>query len=101
MITFKEVQEKDIITYEQEQVLITHRVIEKQGETLVTQGDANNTEDEPITTNEVIGKVVYIFKNVEIWKNVFKTREVYILVIITIVLFGVTSIIGNKKEEKS
>ena len=86
----KEVEENDIIT---------HRIIEKQEEQLITKGDANNAEDDPITTDEIIGKVVYIVKNVEIWKNVFKAPEVYTLVIITLVLFGITGSISEKKEE--
>lgn len=95
----KEVEKDDIITYEQEQILITHRVIEKQGENLTTKGDANNAADKPITTDEVIGKVEYTIKNVEIWKKVLKTPEVYISIIITLILFGITSMVGNSKKE--
>lgn len=95
----KDVKENDIITYQKDQMLITHRIIEKQGESLITKGDANNSADEPITTSEVIGKVVYTFKNVEIWKQVLKTPEVYTLIIITLVLFGITISIKDKKEE--
>lgn len=95
----KDVKKDDIITYEKEQILITHRIIEKQGESIITKGDANNAEDEPITKQDVIGKVVYTLKNVEIWKEVFKTPEVYILVIITLVLFGITVSIEEKKKE--
>lgn len=95
----KDVKKDDIITYEKEQILITHRIIEKQGESIITKGDANNAEDEPITKKDVIGKVVYTLKNVEIWKEVFKTPEVYILVIITLVLFGITVSIEEKKKE--
>ena len=95
----KEVEKEDIITYEQEQMLITHRVIEKQGNNLITKGDANNADDKPITTDEVIGKVEYTIKNVEIWKKVLKTPEVYISIIITLILFGITSMVGNFKKE--
>ena len=94
----KEVNKNDIITYEQDKMLITHRIIEKNEESITTKGDANNSKDEPITEEEVIGKVVHIFKNVEIWKNVLLTPEVYILVITTLVLFGITISIEEKKE---
>lgn len=89
----KDVLENDIITYEKDNILITHRIIEKQEEDIIAKGDANNSADDPITTEEVIGKVVYTFKNVEIWKNVFKTKEVYTLLIITLVLFIITTLI--------
>ena len=95
----KEVSENDIITYEKDKMLITHRIIEKQGDILITKGDANNTADKPIITDEIVGKVVYTLKNVEVWKQVFKTQEIYILVIITLVLFGITISIGEKNKE--
>ena len=94
-----EVEKNDIITYEQEQILITHRVIEKKDDNLITKGDANNAEDKPITKDAVIGKVVHTIKNVEIWKKVLKTPEVYISIIITLILFGITNMVGNSKKE--
>lgn len=95
----KEVEKNDIITYQKEQVLITHRIIEKQENQIITKGDANNAADEPITNEEVIGKVVYTLKNIAIWKQVLKTPEVYIPATITLVLFAVTVSIGEKKEQ--
>lgn len=95
----KDVEINDIITYEQDKMLITHRVIDKQGQSLTTKGDANNAKDEPIENEKVIGKVAYTIKNVEIWKNVLKTPEVYISIIITFILFGITSMVGNQKKE--
>lgn len=95
----KEVQPNDIITYEKDKILITHRIIEKNETEIITKGDANNVQDEAITSDDVIGKVVYIFKNIEIWKKVFKSPEVYILVIITLILFGITISIKEKKKE--
>lgn len=94
----KEVNQNDIITYQKDQMLITHRIIQKQDDTIITKGDANNTADDPITTSEVIGKVVYTFKNIQIWKQVLKEPSVYILVIITLMLFGITASIKDKKE---
>ena len=72
----KDVKENDIITFKQEGAIITHRIIEQEGEKITTKGDANNGKDEPITKQNVIGKVVYIFKNVEIWKKVFLKQMV-------------------------
>lgn len=95
----QDVEKEDIITFKKENTIITHRIIEKQDEKIVTKGDANNAQDEGITQDVVIGKVVYILKNVEIWKNVFTTPEVYILVIITLTLFGISSSIKDEKKE--
>ena len=52
----------DIVTYIQEGEIITHRVIEKEGEYYYTKGDNNNTIDKPIIKEQIEGKVIYILK---------------------------------------
>ena len=82
-----EIKENDIITYKKENVLITHRVVSIDGETVTTKGDYNNTEDEPIQKDNIIGKVVFIINEVEIWKKVFSDIHVIIPIVITVILF--------------
>ena len=82
-----EIKENDIITYKKENVLITHRVVSIDGDTVITKGDYNNTEDEPIQKNNIIGKVVFIINEVEIWKKVFTDIHVIIPIVITVILF--------------
>lgn len=48
----------DIVTYKKNNVFVTHRIVTKVGEKVVTKGDANNIEDEEITTKNIVGKVV-------------------------------------------
>lgn len=48
----------DIVVYDSGQEMIVHRIIEKDGDTLTTKGDANNVPDEPIRIEAVKGKVV-------------------------------------------
>lgn len=52
----------DIVTFEEEDFFITHRVIEIKGNTLTTKGDNNNAADQPITRDRVIGVVKKIIK---------------------------------------
>lgn len=82
-----EIKENDIITYKKDNVLITHRIVSIDGDTIITKGDYNNTEDEPITKNEIIGKEVAIINNVEVWKKVFSDMHVIIPISITVILF--------------
>ena len=82
-----EIKENDIITYKKENVLITHRVVCIDGETVTTKGDYNNTEDEPIQKDNITGKVVFIINEVEIWKKVFSDIHVIIPIVITVILF--------------
>ncbi len=94
----------DIVTYKQNSNLITHRIIEMDGENIITKGDANNVEDMPITKNSIIGKVVFKIENLGIWKKVMTSPQVLISLTITIILVGITIIYNskdNKKETKS
>lgn len=97
-----EIKENDIITYEQDDVLITHRIQEIDGDAIITKGDYNNIQDEPIQKEQVVGKVVYIINYVEVWKKVFTDMHVIIPMVITIILFIVMisykEKIGEKKD---
>lgn len=82
------VEENDIIVYRQENDFVTHRVVKIDGDTLITKGDANNSEDRQINKQQVLGKVIYIIPQVSIWKKVLSTPVVSISIITTILLFG-------------
>lgn len=47
----------DIVVYQSGSSLIVHRVISVDGDTVVTQGDANNIPDEPLQRSQIKGKV--------------------------------------------
>ena len=91
-------KEQDIITYKKDNAIITHRIIKIDKETIITKGDNNNTQDEEITQDAIIGKVIYIVNNVEIWKKVFSDISVIIPVSITVILF---IILVSYKEKKT
>ena len=54
----QEVEEGDIVVFQQEGSLLIHRVVRKDGETLVTKGDANDAPDPPIRKDAIKGKAV-------------------------------------------
>lgn len=80
-----DVKENDIITYRSGEDFVTHRIISINENEIITKGDANNSEDSPITKQDIVGKVVFIISNVAIWINVLKSPEVIIAIIITII----------------
>lgn len=84
------IEKQDIVTYKEDKALITHRIIDISEDTIITKGDANNTADSPIKKKQIVGKVKKIIPNVRIWIEVFKTKSVYRLIIITIVLLLLT-----------
>lgn len=93
----------DIITFEKENHLITHRIVELNENELITKGDANNVEDKPISYNQIIGKVIYIIPNVGIWKKVFSEKQVLLPLLGGIVFLVIAILIDTeeiKKEEK-
>ena len=56
----------DIITYKNNDgLIITHRVVSVDGDNVITKGDVNNDNDDPISKNNVIGKVIDIIKEEE------------------------------------
>lgn len=89
----------DIITYEKDGEFITHRVIESYKGTYVTRGDANASKDEPISQEQIVGKVVKILPHFGTIRKTFFNRWVLITLIITLYLFSFV-IHTNKKEIK-
>lgn len=57
-----EAQVGQIIVYRNPKGFTIHRLIRKEGNKLVTKGDANNVEDKAILEDDVIGRAVYIGK---------------------------------------
>lgn len=50
----------DIVTYrDKENNFVTHRIIEKYGDTFITRGDNNTINDDPINIKNIEGKVIY------------------------------------------
>lgn len=86
----KDVKVGDIITYRNGSDYITHRVRRAYGGTYVTQGDANNAEDDPIDQSQIVGKVVKTLHGFGILRKTIFNPAVIILLIITLYLFNLT-----------
>ena len=82
----KDVNENDIVTYKSGNDFITHRIIKKEENQIITKVDANDSEDKTITTDDIVGKVIFIISNVAVWENVLKTPQVIIAIILTIIV---------------
>lgn len=52
-------QENDIVAYQSGNMVVVHRIIEVEPDTVITQGDANNAPDAPIRKEMIKGKVVH------------------------------------------
>ena len=70
----------DIITYQTDNgEFITHRVIKKIGNQIITQGDVNNTEDDPITKDQIVGTVKMVISPSFVLKLIAVLLIVFIL----------------------
>lgn len=82
----KEFKVKDVVTYMQDGEFITHRIVESYKNTFITKGDANNTKDAPINKDQIVGKVIKILPNFEIFKKTLFNPVVLFFLIITLYL---------------
>lgn len=74
------VEINDIVTYkDKDGAVVTHRLVEKRGNELITKGDVNNTQDEPIRKKDLIGKVSCIISPSFILKVIASFLIVFIL----------------------
>lgn len=80
-----EVQTDDIVTYKSKKnEIITHRLIQKVGNKFILKGDMNNTEDEAITKEEIIGKVSLVINP----SFLFKCLAIFIILFILLALLN-------------
>lgn len=82
------IQKGDIITYKLKNDFITHRVIDIKNDEYITRGDSNNVGDSPISKDKVVGKVIKIIPKLGIWKDILMTPKIFILLIVTVLLFS-------------
>ena len=86
----KEVKTNDVITFKNKDGdIITHRLITKSGDSYVTKGDVNNVADEPITKNQIIGKVTFVVSPSFILKSI----AIFLIVFILLALVNFDNII--------
>lgn len=49
----------DVVTYKESNHYITHRITKINGNEITTRGDANNSDDNPIKKDQILGKMVF------------------------------------------
>ena len=100
-ITRDNLKKDDIIAFNNENAIITHRIVFLDGDTLTVKGDNNNTIDMPIQRGQIIGKVVKVFPKLGIWKKVITEPKILIAIFVTLLLFDFAlSYDGTNKKDK-
>ena len=98
-VTNKNLKEKDIIAFNGEDAVITHRILFINGDVITVKGDNKDVVDKPITKEQVIGKVVKVYPELGIWKKVLTEPKILFGIFITLLLFDF-ALSYNVKEKK-
>lgn len=86
----------DIVVYDSGREMIVHKIIEQNGDTFITKGDANNVPDAPIRAAAIKGKVVFSIPYAGIAVKALRSPVGMIVVILAAVLL----IEGSFRREK-
>lgn len=87
----------DIVLYQDGDSLVIHRIIEIDGDTVTTKGDANNVADEPINKNQIKGVLVYDIAGFGAVVNILK-QPVFVILILAAALL-VTELSYRKEKD--
>lgn len=90
----------DVVVFQQGSTLVVHRIIEKNGDSLVTKGDANPSADEPIAVSDVKGRVIACIPYVGTLVNLIKTPVGTICIIaLAVILIEIPRRNEKKKDD--
>lgn len=96
----KDYQKGDIITFERDGSLITHRIIEKSENSYMTKGDANNAPDtKEVDFDDVVGKTVFVIPEAGRVIYYLRTPLGMVCIVFAGLLLLELSVLFNKKKE--
>ena len=93
----------DIVTFQKDGFIATHRIIEIQDDKVITQGDNNNLEDEPLDKSNILGEYIFRVPKVGyIYSFVGSPIGMIILsvIIAIIIIYEICFVDDKKKDEK-
>ena len=93
-------QEGDIVVYQSGNMAVVHRIVSLEGETVITQGDANNVPDEAFAVHYIKGRVAAAIPLVGYAVWLLKTPAGIIATIAAAVLLVELSYRREKQEKE-
>lgn len=87
----------DIVLFQDGNSLVIHRIIEIDGDTVTTKGDANNVADEPINKSQIKGVLVYDIAGFGAVVNILK-QPVFVILILA-AAFLLTELSYRKEKD--
>lgn len=89
----------DIVLYQDGNSFVIHRIIEIDGDTVTTKGDANNIADTPINKSQIKGVLVHDIAGLGAVVNVLKQPVSVILILSAALLLTELSYRKEKKKD--
>lgn len=90
----------DIVVYQSGSIPVVHRIVSVDGETVVTRGDANNTDDEPFPITALKGKVIRMIPKVGYGIWALKSPAAVVIMLVAAVLLVEGSFrVGRAEKE--
>ena len=97
----KKYKEKDIVTFlDQDNFLVTHRIINLKEKSIITKGDNNDLIDEPVMNSSVKGKVIFHSKILGFFV-LYLLKPLTLIYIIFILIINIVKIFFTKEREES
>ena len=93
-------EEGDVIVFQDGGHLIIHRIVDINGEQIITQGDANNVADGPIEVSGICGKMVFHIPGLGMLIQMIKTPVGIFVVFGLAVLLSEASFRKTKEEDE-
>ena len=90
----------DIVVYQNGNMPVVHRIMELDEETVVTRGDANNTNDEPLPVTAIKGEVIAAVPQVGQLLWVLKSPVAIVVMLLVAVLLVECSFRTGKAEKE-
>ncbi|MBQ4571029.1 MAG: signal peptidase I [Bacilli bacterium] len=91
----------DIVVYQTGNMLVVHRIISIDGETVITAGDNNDGEDTPINIKTINGEVIDIIPHLGLVLKIIKNPIVLVVITSLAIFLLILSYKNEKKEENN
>ncbi len=96
----EKVETGSIVVYQSGSELIVHRVISAKGDTVVTQGDANDTADQPFDRSQIKGRVLFWIPHLGTVTDMLRTPAGIVLILIAAFLLVELSFRRQRRAEE-
>ena len=91
----------DIVAFQDGRMAVTHRIAAFTEDGVITRGDANNVNDDPILPEQIKGKVVFVIPLVGYVVNVIKTPLGTLAILAIAVFLSEYSFRSDKKKHET